>query len=115
MANLLDLMRPEDKKKALERYRRRMQKDENRDNQVSSEIFIISEFGYFYGWQAIEAIRNNQITLEEVNTLLEGARKVWYSRLVETAKTQQVATASSLAKNPNKVFKQGLRPFIEKL
>ncbi len=48
--------------------------------------------------------------------LVEGADKVWYSKLNETARVVQVANASVQARKGqgNKIFREGLKPFSEK-
>jgi len=115
MTNVLDLMTKKDRDAMMARYKRRMEKRDNgEDNRISSEIYIVAEFGYYFGWLGIAAIRNNEITIEEVFGLLEGARKVWYSKLVDQARAQQVSTASVLAKSPNTAFKRGIKPFVKR-
>lgn len=111
MANVLDLMTPEDRKKALARFKN-SQKQRNGEMRISQEIYALSEFGYYYGWEAVMAVRTNQITLEEMYVLLEGARKVWYSKLAESARAQFVATGSAMAhKGADKAFRNGIKPF----
>lgn len=117
--NLLDMMKPEDKKRALERFKRRMEKGEDHsDNRISNEMYLLSEVGYYFGWQAIQDVRMNRITLEELYPILEGARKIWYVKLVEEANTTRVAAESTnvFAKKDvkNKVYKDGMKPYVER-
>lgn len=112
--NLLDLMSEKDRNLALERFKRRMSKSRTVDNRISSEIYIISEFGYYYGYAGVEAIRENKITLDEAFCLLEGARKVWYKKLVEQTSAQQVSTGSVMSKSPSTTFKRGIKPFVKR-
>ena len=117
--NLLDMMTPEHRQQAIERFNRRMEKREHESNRVTSEIYLISEFGYYYGWPGIKAIRNNEITLKEVYVLLEGARKVWYAKQLEINKMRRVAVDSSnpIAKRIEKAraYEAGTKEFEEKV
>lgn len=114
MINLLDLMSEEDKSKALTRFKRRMERSDKFDNRIPNEVYIVAEFGYYFGWEGIRAIRNDEITLAEANALLEGARKVWYAKLVEQARAGQISTGSVFSKHPNDSFKKGIKPFAKR-
>lgn len=111
MPNILDLMKPEDRKKALKRFENSQKRREG-EMRISQEVYALSEFGYYYGWEAVQAVRSNQISLEEMYVLLEGARKVWYHKLAESARAQFVATGSAMAhKGADKAFQSGIRSF----
>lgn len=112
MANLLDLLPPEEKAKAIERGKKRYAQSEARKGmKISPKIYAISEFGYYYGWSAILAVRNNEIDMDEMNALLEGARKVWYSKLVEQAGAESIANSY---KTQNPSFTDAIKPYSEK-
>lgn len=123
MANLLDLLPPEEKAKAIERGKKRYARTEARKGmKISPEIYAISEFGYYYGWEAILTVKRgyivDPITLEkdifdlnEMNALLEGARKVWYSKLVEQG---GVNTVSASFKTNNSSYVESMKPYTEK-
>lgn len=112
MPSLLDLLPKDERDKAIERGAKRYAHNEARKGmKISPEIYSISEFGYYYGWPAILAVRNNDITLAEMNALLEGARKVWYSKLVEQG---GVATISASFKTQNSSFNEAMKPYTEK-
>ncbi len=115
--NLLDLI--EDKKfveRIKERYKKRIESKFSEDNkfEVSPEIYILSELGYFYGWSAIQAALNNEITLEAALALVDGAKKVHYARLIDDAHAQVVAIQSAHADKPSEAFSQGMKPFTER-
>lgn len=115
MPNLLDRIKPEDRAKIQEAYERRMARRlDAQDNKVSNELYLVAEFGYYFGWEAIMAVRNDQIGLKEMFALVEAARKVWYTKLCEQARATQAATGSIMAKNPAKAFKDGMQPFLER-
>lgn len=130
MANVLDLMTEEDREKSLNAFQKRMRGDTSyrTEGKISPTTFLLSEFGYYYGWEAIAAAKRGYVegfdeinqkrikiplTMEEIAEYVEGARKVWYSKLIDQARGTQVAAGSVMSKSPNKVFKDGMRPFKE--
>lgn len=124
--SLLDLMSPEDKEKALARGRKRLERAKG--SSISPEMYVIAEFGYYFGFEGILAIKRGYIeytdaqgkiikepfTLEEVLALLEAAKKVWYSKVIDTAHGAMVASSSKFAKQPGESFKSGMQPFIDR-
>ena len=124
--NLLDLMSPEDKEKAIARGRKRL--DKAKGSSISPEMYVIAEFGYYFGFEGILAIKRGYIdvvgsdgkvvhepfTLDEVLALLEAAKKVWYSKVIDSAHGTMVASASKFAKQPGESFKGGMKPFIDR-
>lgn len=108
-------MSEDDKKKVLKRYSDSVSRTRNENEKISNEIFMLSKFGYYYGWAAVMAVRNNEITLEEMFALLEGAEKVHFIKLVENARTDFIATASAMASKDGAVhFEKGMKPYIER-
>lgn len=121
--NLLDLMPKEEADKAIARARRR--NEINRGSKISPEIYSIAEFGYYFGWDAILAVKRGYIeahddkmdlkkevfTLDEMNVLLEGARKVWYSKLVEQG---GVNTISGSFKTQGSSYEGAMKPYTQK-
>lgn len=130
MANLLDLMSDEDRELSKKAFKQRMAGDTSfrRGNKVSPEVYLVAELGYYFGWGAIETIKRGYVetfdeetgqrhqqlfTLEEACALVEAARKVWYSKVVDSARGNLVATGSALSKHPSQSFNRGIRPFIK--
>lgn len=111
--NLLDLMRPEDRKKMLLRFKERTA-NKNINNKISSEMYMLAEFGLMFGWQAVIDVKNDTITGEEMFALLEAGRKVLANRQVEYGVSTSVAIGSQFSKHPNQEFEKGMRGFIEK-
>lgn len=111
--NLLDLMRPDDRKKMVQRYRERTA-DKNINNKISSEMYMLAEFGLMFGWQAVMDVKNDTITGEEMFALLEAGRKVLANRVVEHGVSTSVAIGSQFSKHPNQTFDKGMRGFIER-
>ena len=71
--NLLDLMSDKDKAKVKARQDRF---DVQRDNFITREWLSLSEFGVYFGWEAILAVLDDVITLPQMNMLIRGARNI---------------------------------------
>lgn len=124
--SLLDLMSKEDREKAIARGHKRIQ--QNKGAKVSPAIYTVAEFGYYFGWEGVLAIKRGYIekadskgnlvkepfTLDEVLVLLEAARKVWYSKVVEQSHGNMVSTMSGNSKNPGAVFNTNIKPLSDK-
>ncbi|MBF1220675.1 MAG: hypothetical protein HXM25_03095 [Haemophilus parainfluenzae] len=116
MQNILDLLSDEERAKVKARYQSRMKRRRNtKEDRVSPEIYLIAEFGYYLGYEAIKDVRENKISLEDMFALLEGCRKVWYSRLIESSQGSMVAHSSSLSKDPVEAFKKGMEPYSKQV
>lgn len=121
--SLLDLMPKAEAEKAIERGKKRLERQHARKSlDITPEIYLVAEMGYYFGWEAVMAIRRGYtvvpganekevFTLEEAQVLLEGARKVWYSKLVEES---QVAIVGSSFKTGSKSFDGAVRQFRER-
>ena len=109
--NLLDLLSEEDKGKALKRNRQRRVSKSLQE--INPEIYLVAEFGYYFGYDGIRAIKNNEITLDEVRALIIGARKVWYSRVVDSATGSLAATGAVNSKKPAETFGKIIKPYTE--
>lgn len=104
-------MPKEEAEKAIARGKRRFERQQsNKGAKVSPEIYMLSEFGYYYGWQAVMAVRDNEITFDEMNVLLEGARKVWYSKLIETGGVNTIAGSFKTKGSYN----DAMKPYTDK-
>lgn len=116
--NILNFMTPEHREQAAERFRKRIEKREKDEVKISPEVYLLSEFGYYYGFEAVQAVRNNAITYEEMFVLLEGARKVWYTKELERSNMMRVAVDSSspFANRAEKIraFNGGMKDYREK-
>lgn len=80
---------------------------------VDENWLFISEFGYYFGWAGVQAIRNNEISMEEASMLLAGARKVWSGKLYDHAMSAFIGAASANSKKPNQTFKKATTPIIK--
>lgn len=116
MKNLLDLMRPDDRKKMVERYQARVAPNGTK-NKISNEMFLLADFGIMYGWQAVMAVRNNEITWEEMFALLEAGHKVQSTHELDDAvmTTTAIGTAFSKKGQAQKHFNQGMRKHLERV
>lgn len=82
---------------------------------VNPEWQFLAEFGYYYGWEGIKAIMDNEMTIDQATQLLLGSRKVWYSKVIDNAIATQTAVASANSKKPGSVMKKGLSNFMKEL
>ncbi len=123
--SFLDLLSPEDRQKAIERAERRLESRKARKGlDVSPEMFEICEFGYYFGWDALMAVRRGftvsqsgekeLLSIDEVRVMLEGARKVWYTKLVESAGANMASTSSAFSKTPRKSLDEQLQPIRDR-
>lgn len=121
-------MSPEDKQKAIAKGKKRMERSKTQTLDVSPEMFVIAELGYYFGWEAVVAIKRGFITtydekmnlkkstftLEEALALIEGAKKVWYSKVIDTAHGSFIAHRSTQVKEQGKEFNKGMKQFIDR-
>lgn len=129
--NLLDLLPEAERKKALERAEKRLYRQRAKKSlDVTPEIFLVGEALYYGDWEMVCAIRRgytidpdldektgeltykkNILTLDEVQVFLEGARKVWYSKLIEQA---NAGIISNTFHTSSKSFDTAISQFKEK-
>ena len=124
--NLLDLMPEEDAKKAIERGRNRLERRRARKGMdISPEMFELAEFGYYFGWDALMAVRrgftiepvtgkHELLSMEEIQVILEAVRKVWYTKLIESAGVNMTSTGAAFSKTPSQTLENGLQPIKER-
>lgn len=98
-------------KEDLERVQRRRQAETAIE--VPVEWRLLAEFGYYYGWGAVNAVRNNEIDIEEFNNLLSGARKVHSSKMIDLATVNYTSLVASKSKKPQNVMNGGLKHFYK--
>ena len=78
---------------------------------VDPETYLISEFGYYFGFEGIKSLLNNEIDLETAVVLLAGARKVWYAQLSEMGNVQFISAQAAASTKPGQNFQKAMRPF----
>jgi len=129
MANLLDLMTPEDREAVEVAFKKRMSGDNTfRKGNVSRVAYLLAELGMLYGWEAIVAAKRGYIetfdehtgkkqkmplSMEELSALVDAGQKVKHSDYVNYARIVCVGTGSAFSKNPNETLRDGMKPFID--
>jgi hypothetical protein len=129
MANLLDLMTPEDREAVEVAFKKRMSGDSTfRKGKVSRVAYLLAELGMLYGWEAIVAAKRGYIetfdehtgkkqkmplSMEELSALVDAGQKVKHSDYVNYARIVCVGTGSAFSKNPNETLRDGMKPFID--
>jgi hypothetical protein len=111
-------MQPDTKPKVLEItpedlakvYRARNRSEKSK---VNSSWLLMAEFGYYFGWQGIQSIRNNEITLDEAEMLIIGARKIWRGQVYDHSSAVLIGSSSASSKKPGQTFKKLTRELIK--
>lgn len=81
---------------------------------ISPEEAFVAEFGYYFGWEGVLAIENNDIDIKTASKLLRGAQKVWYGKLIEQAYITYTANAAAQSgKKAKQVMRSGLKDFMK--
>jgi hypothetical protein len=78
---------------------------------VDPETYFIAEFGFYFGFEGMMAIINNEIDLELASALLAGAHKVWYANLSDLGYVQFMAAHSAASTKPSENFKKAMKVF----
>lgn len=47
-----------------------------KSRELEPEWILLAEFGLFFGWQAVQDVRNDNISFAEMNKLLAAARRI---------------------------------------
>lgn len=90
--NLLDKFSPEDRAKMEARARAREAKQQSL---ITREWLSIAEFGVYFGWDAIKDVYlsgEDWLTHEQAMMLLNGARQVHASDVVDSARATMAGT-----------------------
>jgi len=84
----------------------------NTNSNVDQEWMIISEFGGYFGYAAIEAVMENRIDRDVVEVLVEAQRKIWDKKMLDVAEaTLASAAAAQAGKKAGSVFQKLTRRF----
>lgn len=112
-----------ERNKALERAEKRLERNKSKKGlDVSPEFYMASEMGYYFGWDGVMALRRGYtvepvtgekelFSLEEAQLLLEGARKVWYGKIVEQT---QSGVISNTFNHSSKSYDTAMQPFLDR-
>lgn len=73
---------------------------------VDNEWMLLAEFAKAFGWQAYLDVKNDEIKIEEMLTLLEAHRKLEYVDMFKNAHTSFVGSGSAQSKKPSQTFKK---------
>ena len=90
-------------------------KKRDQASKIDPEWQLLAEFGYYYGWQAIQDVRNNVIDIETFNNLLKGARKVWAQKMIDESVVTFTSVAATNSKKPQDVMNKGLKSFYKEV
>ena len=54
------------------------------------------------------------LTMEEIAEYTEGARKVWYSKVIDNARANQIGVATAFNDKDKHAFEKATKPFAER-
>ena len=103
-------LRPEDVEKIRQRRER-----EDRRLKVDDEMILVAEFGMYYGYAAIEAVHNDEISLDRMLWLLMAARKVDARNQHNLSSAVFTAVASANSKSPAKAFAANTKSYLRQM
>lgn len=75
---------------------------------VDPEDEMLAEFGLYFGWEAIWAVKTNSITANDMQTLTMGARKVNAANRYNEVVDMYTAFAATQTKEGGKALKERL-------
>jgi plasmid maintenance system killer protein len=82
---------------------------------VDEEWMILAEFALRYGWDAYLAAKNDLISLNEVITLIEAARRIEIRGTYNSAHAVLIGTLAANAKQPSSAFEKMTKDFTRKM
>lgn len=83
---------------------------EARSTKISQEFMLVAEFGYYFGFEAIKALLEDYIELEQAQKLIEGAR------VLEATRTYDMARAGIASRaNKSKQFQQVMKVYEDRM
>jgi hypothetical protein len=87
----------------------KQRKEQSEKFKVDNEWLMLAEFGYYYGWNAIQAVLDNKIDGDTMTMLLAGARKLDTRNVYDNARAGFIANYSVQAKNPVSAFSKATK------
>lgn len=79
---------------------------------LTEENLLVAEFGLFYGFEAVQAVLNDEIGLDEVLWLVESARAVDSRNQYNFSAAVFTAVASANDKHPSAAFKKNTAHYL---
>lgn len=108
VVNLLDTLPAEDIDKILEH-------NNSSSGSIDEEWMILGRFGAAFGYDAYKAAVNDEVTLQEVMTLLEAKDKLDMAQMYRDAQASFIGAAAANSKKPGSTFRKLTKEIINKL
>lgn len=106
-ASLLNLMSEKDADRVLRSAKLR---EATKSEVITNEWMMLAELGVHFGYEAIQAVLNDVITLQQARMLIEGARKL------HSADVYDIAVAGAAANSQKaSAFKKIMKPFADNM
>lgn len=84
------------------------------DGKVNDVWLFLAEFGYYFGWEGIKAVREDKnFTMDEAVKLIKGARKVWSAKVYDHATASFIGSVSGQSKKPSQTFKKATTDLVK--
>lgn len=112
-SNLLDRVTPEERQELLDLIEKRERDSKPVDDGVTPEMYALVEFGYYFGWEGIMAVENNQISLTDMYLLTAAAEKVRLKHAIDNSFGNLIAHSASRSSNP-KAFSEGIKSIVKR-
>lgn len=101
------VLSPED----LEKIRKRREREDA--IKVDDNWMFIGEFGYYYGWEGVLAILDNQIDFDTAQLLLQASRKVWAGKVYDMGRANFIGAAAARTKKPVDTFNKNTKDLLK--
>lgn len=82
---------------------------------LTDENVLVAEFGRLYGYQAIKAVLDDEISRETMNWLIESGRKIVAKENYNLAGAVFTAVASANAKDPLRAFNSNTKEYKKEM
>ena len=100
---------PELEQKLAERAKKRLQA------QLDAEWVSIAEFGMMFGWSAVLAVLNDEVSADLMDTLLTAGRKVQKKNMIQNANAVLIGVSSANQKDPSQAFNYSIKEILKEL
>lgn len=80
---------------------------------VDDNWMFIGEFGYYYGFEGVRAVINNEIDFDTAQLLLQASRKVWAGKVYDLGRVGFIGSTAANAKKPTDVFNKNTKDLLK--
>lgn len=81
---------------------------------VDDEWMLLAEFGKAYGWEAYQAAKNDEVSLQEMMILIEANRRLEYKDQYRMSQAAFAGAGSAQSKKPSSTFRALTKNLLKK-